>query len=213
MTPTRKPPSGPADAVAQPDPLDGSPILEEFLQLDPESVPPAVGNLLAVFREPVDSYEQLGDEAISPQAVRAIVTEIVTRQRTEREVFVSALGAYKDLTERLTVEVTDARHELSAQAELAQLERGQLLKEFLDRLDVLTAKISTSAARYEAKLAEKDVLIEDRERRAEIYAGNAINAQNMLADIHGSTSWRVTAPVRLLSRMLARRATPVQPEN
>ena len=77
MTPTRKPPSGAADAVAEPDPLSGGPILEEFLQLDPESVPPAVGNLLAVFREPVDSYEQLGDEAISPQAVRAIVTEIV----------------------------------------------------------------------------------------------------------------------------------------
>jgi hypothetical protein len=166
-----------------------------------------------VFREPVDSYEQLGDEAISPQAVRAIVTEIVTRQRTEREVFVSALGAYKDLTERLAVEVADARCELAAQAEAAQLERAQLLKEFLDRLDVLTAKISTSAARYEAELAEKDVLLEDKERRAEIYAGHAINAQNMLADIHSSTSWRVTAPVRLLSRMLARRATPVQPEN
>jgi hypothetical protein len=213
VTPTRKPPSGAADAVAEPDPLDGGPILEEFLQLDPESVPPAVGNLLAVFREPVDSYEQLGDEAISPQAVRAIVTEIVTRQRTEREVFVSALGAYKDLTERLAVEVADARCELAAQAESAQLERAQLLKEFLDRLDVLTAKISTSAARYEAELAEKDVLLEDKERRAEIYAGHAINAQNMLADIHSSTSWRVTAPVRLLSRMLARRATPVQPEN
>jgi hypothetical protein len=213
VTPTRKPPSGAADAVAEPDPLNGTPILEEFLQLDPEKVPPAVGSLLAVFREPVDSYEQLGDEAISAQAVRAIVTEIVTRQRTEREVFVTALGAYKDLTERLTMEVSDARSELAAQAELAQLERAQLLKEFLDRLDVLTAKISTSAARYEAELAEKDVLLEDRERQAEIYAGHAINAQSVLADMQHSTSWRLTAPVRLLSRMLARRATPVQPEN
>jgi hypothetical protein len=213
VTPTRKPPSGAADAVAEPDPLDGAPILEEFLLLDPENVPPAVGNLLAVFREPIDSYEQLGDEAISAQAVRAIVTEIVTRQRTEREVFVSALGAYKDLTERLAMEVADARSELSTQAELAQLERAQLLKEFLDRLDVLTAKISTSAARYEAELAERDVLIEDRERQAEIYAGNAINAQNMLADMQHSTSWRLTAPVRLLSRMLAKKAAPVQPEN
>ena len=78
---------------------------------------------------------------------------------------------------------------------------------------MLTAKISTSAARYEAELAEKDVLLEDRERRAEIYAGHAIDAQSMLADMQRSTSWRVTAPVRLLSRMLARRATPVQPEN
>jgi hypothetical protein len=213
VTPTRKPPSGAADAVAEPDPLDGAPILEEFLLLDPENVPPAVGNLLAVFREPIDSYEQLGDEAISAQAVRAIVTEIVTRQRTEREVFVAALGAYKDLTERLAVEVADARSELSAQAEMAQLERAQLLQEFLDRLDLLTAKISTSAGRYEAELADKNVLLEDRERRVEIYAGQAINAQNMLADIQRSTSWRVTAPVRLLSRMLARRATSGQPEN
>ena len=55
--------------------------------------------------------------------------------------------------------------------------------------------------------------IEDRERQAEIYAGHAINAQSMLADMQHSTSWRLTAPVRLLSRMLARRATPVQPEN
>lgn len=213
MTPTRKPPTGAADAVAEPDPLNGAPILEEFLQLDPESVPPAVGNLLSVFREPIDSYEQLGDEAISPQAVRAIVTEIVTRQRTEREVFVAALGAYRDLTERLSVEVADARSDLAAQAESAQLERAQLLKEFLDRLDVLSAKISTSAARYEAELADKDVLLEDRERRVEIYAGQAINAQNMLTDIHRSTSWRVTAPVRLLSRMLARRAPSGKPEN
>jgi hypothetical protein len=213
VTPTRKPPSSAADPVAEPDPLEGAPILEEFLQLDPENVPPGVGNLLAVFREPVDSYEQLGDEAISPQAVKAIVTEIVTRQRTERGVFVSALGAYRDLTERLATEVADARIELSAQAELAQLERAQLLKEFLDRLDVLTAKISTSAARYESELAEKDVLIEDRERQAEIYAGHAMNAQSVLADMKGSTSWRVTAPVRLLSRMLARRATPVRPEH
>ena len=35
VTPTRKPPSGAADAVAEPDPLIGAPILEEFLQLDP----------------------------------------------------------------------------------------------------------------------------------------------------------------------------------
>ena len=111
------------------------------------------------------------------------------------------------------MEVADARSELSAQAELAQLERAQLLKEFLDRLDVLTAKISTSAARYEAELADKDALLEDRERQAEIYAGHAMNAQSVLEDMQRSTSWRLTAPVRLLSRMLARRATPVQPEN
>jgi hypothetical protein len=165
-----------------------------------------------VFREPVESYEQLGDDAIPPHAVRAIVTELVDRQHSEREVFLSALRAYKDLSERLAMEATDARIELAAQAEAAQLERAQMLKEFLDRLDVLTAKISTSAARYESELAMKDVLLEDVERRAEVYAGHAANAQSVIDDIRRSTSWRVTAPVRLLSGLLARRATPAPPE-
>ena len=58
-------------------------------------------------------------------------------------------------------------------------------------------------------------LIEAQERRLEVYAGHAANAQSIIEDMHKSTSWRVTAPVRLLSRMLARRApsTRAQPEN
>ena len=84
------------------------------------------------------------------------------------------------------------------------------MREFLDRVDQLSSKISTSAARYSGELAEKDALLEALERRAEEYAGHAANAQSIIDDMHRSTSWRVTAPVRLLSRMLARRA---QPEN
>ena len=210
MTASRKTPSeATASLGSQSDATD----LEEFLQLDPASVPPAVGSLLAVFREPVGTYELLGEEAIPPHAVRAIVTEMVERQQTEREVFLSALRAYKELSERLGLEVAQTRSELATLAEEARIERTRLLQEFLDRLDVLTAKISTSAARYESELTAKDLLIEDNERRAEAYAGQAANAQSIIEDMHRSTSWRVTAPVRLLSRLLARRATPAQPES
>ena len=110
-------------------------------------------------------------------------------------------------------EVVESRRELSNQIEAARQEREHLVKEFLDRVDHLSSKISTSAARYEAELAEKDVLIEDEERKAEAYAGHAADAQSIIEDIRHSTSWRLTAPVRLLSAMLAKRATPVQPEN
>ena len=86
--------------------------------------------------------------------------------------------------------------------------------EFLDRIDHLSSKISTSAARYEAQLAEKDVLLQDGERRVEAYAGTGgRRAEQPSTDIRHSTSWRVTAPVRLLSRMLAKRAAPARPEN
>jgi len=210
VTASRKTPS---EATASLGSQSDAPDLEEFLQLDPASVPPAVGSLLAVFREPVGSYELLGEEAIPPHAVRAIVTEMVERQQTEREVFLSALRAYKELSERLGLEVAQTRSELATLAEEARIERTRLLQEFLDRLDVLTAKISTSAARYESELTAKDLLIEDNERRAEAYAGQAANAQSIIEDMHRSTSWRVTAPVRLLSRLLARRATPAQPES
>jgi len=210
VTASRKTPS---EATASLGSQSDAPDLEEFLQLDPASVPPAVGSLLAVFREPVGTYELLGEEAIPPHAVRAIVTEMVERQQTEREVFLSALRAYKELSERLGLEVAQTRSELATLAEEARIERTRLLQEFLDRLDVLTAKISTSAARYESELTAKDLLIEDNERRAEAYAGQAANAQSIIEDMHRSTSWRVTAPVRLLSRLLARRATPAQPES
>jgi hypothetical protein len=200
-----QPPSSSSDAVAEPDPFADSPILQELLQLDPEKVPPGVGSLLAVFSQPPESSEQLDEEAISPQVVRAILTELVARRQTERDVFLSALDAYKDLTERLAVEVADARSELSAQAEAAQLERAQLLKEFLDRLDVLTAKISTSAARSQRELEDKDRLLEDQEQRLLAYAGLAADAHSVIDDIYRSSSWRLTLPLRLMSRLAARR--------
>ena len=83
-----------------------------------------------------------------------------------------------------------------------------MVTEFLDRVDELSAKVSTTASRYSAELADKNALLEAEGRRVEAYAGQAAIAQSVLDDMRQSTSWRMTAPVRLLSRLLARRAQP-----
>ncbi len=112
------------------------------------------------------------------QAVRALIGQVIEQQQAEREAFRSALRVYEEETKRLTVEVAEARSELSVQIEAARREREHLVGEFLDRIDHLSSKISTSAARYEAQLAEKDVLLQDGERRVEAYAGLAADAQS-----------------------------------
>jgi hypothetical protein len=175
--------------------------LEQILEFEPS----AVRSLVAVLSEPVATMEQLDGEPVSPLALRAFVTGLVERQRSEREAFLAALGVYKELTERLSLDLADAREKLAAETELARLEREQLVKEFLDRVDVLSAKISTSAARFTTELAEKDVLLQIEEQRVLAYAGQAAVAQSVIDDIHASNSWRLTAPIRLLSRLLAQR--------
>jgi hypothetical protein len=174
--------------------------------------PFAVGAFLALFGEQIELHDLLHNEPEPSPAVRALIGRVIDQQHAEREAFISALRVYKEETARLTAEVAESRSELFSQIAAARQEREHLVKEFLDRVDHLSSKISTSAARYEAELADKDMLLEGQERRAEIYAGHAANAQSIIADMQGSTSWRVTAPVRLLSRMLAKKATPVQPE-
>ena len=114
--------------------------------------------------------EQLDDDTVSPPTLRAIVTGLIERQQVERESFLAALGAYRDLTERLSADLADARETLALETDRARVERQQLVKEFLDRVDVLSAKISTSAARFTAELAEKEVLREQAEQRGLAYA-------------------------------------------
>jgi hypothetical protein len=196
---TRGPKSLPEDAalVAASNP-DG---LRELPQDDPS----ALGDLLAMSGEPVEVYDYLGNEPIPPHAVGMIVAGLIERQRMEREAFHSALTAYKDLNAQLAVDVAHAQRELATQAESARVEREQLVAEFLDRLDVLAAKISTSAARYSAQLEEKDQILEEHVQRILAYAGQAATAQSVIDDIHRSRSWRVTAPIRLMSRMIGRR--------
>jgi hypothetical protein len=165
----------------------------------------ALGNLAQLLGEHAELEQLLASEPVSPLA-RAIIGRLIEQQTAEREAFLSALRVYKEETARLALDVSQARAEVFQQVELARAERAQLIGEFLDRVDQLSAKISTSAARYSAQLDEKDILLRDAERRAEIYAGNAANAQSVVADMRRSSSWRLTAPIRLLSRMLARGA-------
>ena len=40
------------------------------------------------------------------------------------------------------------------------------------------------------------------------YAGQAATAQSVVDDMRRSSSWRLTAPLRLMSRIAARRARP-----
>jgi hypothetical protein len=185
-------------------PVDGAVPTVEVLR----NVPSAVGGLLDIFSESVEALEQPGGESVSPVALRAIVARLIERQDADREALLSALRAYKDLTTRLTIDVSEARSELASQAESARLEREHLVKEFLDRLDVLSAKISTSAARFAAQLEEKDRLLEEQEQRVLAYAGRAVTAQSVIDDIRRSSSWRITAPLRLVSRIAGRRTPP-----
>jgi hypothetical protein len=151
---------------------------------------------------------EFGGESDLPGAVLSFIGRIVEQQQAERETFLAALRVYKEETTRLTLEVSQARSELSQQLQLARVEREHLVSEFLDRVDQLSAKVSTTASKYEGELAEKDAKIEDQERRVEAYAALAADAQSELGDMRRSSSWRVTAPVRLLSRLMAARRAP-----
>jgi hypothetical protein len=50
------------------------------------------------------------------------------------------------------------------------------------------------------------MLLEDKERKVEAYAGIAANAQSTVDDMRRSSSWRLTIPLRVASRLMARRA-------
>ena len=62
-----------------------------------------------IFNESIEPFEQQGSESVSPVALRAIVGRLMERQDADREALLAALRAYKDLTARLTVDVSDAR--------------------------------------------------------------------------------------------------------
>jgi hypothetical protein len=149
---------------------------------------------------------EFGRESELPDAIVAFIGRMMEQQQAERETFLAALRVYKEETARLTLEVSQARGELSAQVQASREEREHLIAEFLDRVDQLSASLATSSARYAAKLNEKDMLLEDKERKVEAYAGIAANAQSTVDDMRRSSSWRLTIPLRVASRLMARRA-------
>lgn len=199
----RVPLGGGTEALVAQVPVEGSaPIVARL-----RNVPAAVTKFLAVLGEPVDDGAHIGDEALPAGEVRAVVASILERQNLEREAMLSALQAYKDYAAGLTAELDATRKDAATQMESARLEREYLVREFLDRADVLSAKLSTTASRLSAELADKDRLLEAQERKVLAYAGQAADAQSVIDDLQRSSSWRVTAPLRLFSRIMARRAT------
>ena len=90
------------------------------------------------------------DEPEPSEAVQALIGRVIEQQHAEREAFLSALRVYKEETAYLTREVSAARGELARQIEAARREREHLVTEFLDRVDELSSKISTTAGRYSA---------------------------------------------------------------
>jgi hypothetical protein len=195
--------------VAQRPGDDGTPIVDML-----RKAPFAVGAFLTMFGEQVELHELLAREPEPSEAVRALIGRIIDQQFAERDAFISALRVYEDETARVSNELVEVRSELTRQIEAARREREHLVAEFLDRVDELAAKVSTTASRYSAELADTNALLEAEGRKAEAYAGKAAIAQSVIDDMRGSTSWRITGPVRLLSRVLARKAQPpAQPEN
>ncbi len=166
------------------------------------NAPAAMAGLLALER--VEPVELVGEEPLAPADTRVLVGRLLEHQHVEREAFLSAMRAYRELASHLSLELAGARQEL----ESARLEREQLLHDFLDRLDVLSAKISTSATKYTKEIEEKDRLLEEHHQQVLAYAGRAADARSVIDDMRVSSSWRLTAPLRLLSRLLARRHQP-----
>lgn len=187
--------------VAQRPEGDATPIVDML-----RKAPFAVGAFLALIGEQMELQHLLADEPEPSEAVRALIGRVIDQQHAERAAFLAAFRVYKEESARLSTELVEARSELVQQTEAARLEREHLVAEFLDRVDELAAKVSTTASRYSAELADKEALLEAEGRKVEAYAGQAAVAQSVIDDMRQSTSWRLTAPVRLLSRMLARKA-------
>jgi hypothetical protein len=186
-----------AEALVAQAPIDGStPVIELLRDYRPGTRDLAVVEL--------DAADLVTDESPSELAVKNFVAAVLEHQQAEREAFLAALRAYKDLTSRLSLEVAASQRLLADQRDEARNEREHLVSEFLDRIDVLSAKISTSASRYTSELADKDRALEEQQRELLSYAGRAANAESVIADMYQSRSWRLTAPVRLLTRVRSR---------
>ena len=188
---------GQAEALVAQAPVDGSTPVIELLH----DYRPGTRDLAVV---EFDTADLLAEVSPSELAVKSFVAAALEHQQAEREAFLAALRAYKDLTSRLSLEVAESRQALALQRDEARSEREHLVSEFLDRIDVLSAKISTSASRYTSELADKDRALEEQQQVLLSYAGRAADAESVIVDIYQSRSWRLTAPVRLLTRVMDR---------
>jgi hypothetical protein len=197
-----------ADVLVAQVPLgDATPLIDLL-----RNAPPAFRGLFALFAERSEFRHLLGPEPVSPTAIRALIESLTESRRVERETFQVALRTSRETMATLATESGMLRAELIASKDQASMEKAVMQNEFFGRLDELGAKLSTSAAHYNRELTARELEIAARERQAEFLAGEAAEAQRKVAEILSTTSWRVTAPVRLLSRLMgsgrARNAPP-----
>ncbi len=178
-------------------PLDGATPLVEFLR----NAPSGFRGLFALLAERDAFRHILGPEATSPSALRALIDSLEENRRHERETFQFALEATRETMATLATQSGILRDELIDYKEQARLEKAVMQDEYFGRLDELTAKLSTSAARYTRELTIRELALEAREREAERLAGEAAEAQRRLTELLSTSSWRITAPLRLLSRL------------
>ncbi len=187
--------------VAQRADKEGTPIVDLL-----RKAPFAVGAFLALLGDQLELHDVLTHDLESSETTRALIGRVIDQQHAERSSLLSTSQIYKDEAARLSIELVRARDEVTQQMEAARREREHLVEQFLDRMDELSAKLSTTASRYSAELADLNALLEAEGRKVEDYAALAANAESLIVDMQRSTSWRITAPVRLVSRMLARKA-------
>jgi hypothetical protein len=176
-----------ADVLVAQVPLGNATPLIDLLR----NAPPAFRGLFALFAERSEFRHLLGPEAVSPTAVRALIESLTESRRVERETFEVALRTSRETMANLATECG-----------MLRAEQLVMQSEFFGRLDELGAKLSTSAAHYNRELTERELEIAARVRQAEFLAGEAAEAQRKVAELQSSASWRVTAPVRLLSRFM-----------
>ena len=189
------------EALVAQESIDGSSGSVDLL----ENVPGVVGSMLTLFGDQ-NAQGRIGETIELSAAAEALVGRLIERHETERAAFLEALRTYQDLTMQLSDELSAARQGLATQIESARLEREALVQEFLDRVDLLAAKVSTGASKHVAELTLKERQLEDAENRVLAYAGLAASAESVVEDLHRSSSWRVTAPLRLFSGLMRRHA-------
>jgi hypothetical protein len=187
-----------ADVLVAQVPLGDATALIDLLR----QAPPAFRGLFALFAERSEFRHLLGPEPASPMAVSALLESLTESRRVERETFQVALRTSRETMAALATQSGMLRAELMESKEQAAIEKAVMQNEYFGRLDELGAKLSTSAAHYSREITERELEIAARVRQAEILAGEAAEAQRKLAELLTSSSWRVTAPVRLLSRLM-----------
>jgi hypothetical protein len=193
-----------ADVLVAQVPLGNATPLIDLLR----NAPPAFRGLFALFAERSEFRHLLGPEPASPTAVRALIESLTESRRVERETFEVALRTSRETMATLATESGMLRAELIE----AGVEKAVMRDEYFGRLDELSAKLSTSAAHYNRELTVRELALEAREREALMLAAEAAEGQRRVDELLHSSSWRVTAPVRLLSRLMgsgrARNASP-----